>query len=239
VTGGPTKASWPVFLIGLKAALPVMVGYLPVALAFGLVSPQGGLSLSSAVLMSAMVYAGASQFMAVSMLSLGAPLPEIILATLFINLRHVVMNLALLPRLPIRSVVLRAVVAAGVTDETFALASFSTDPALRTPAGMLGLVSSCWATWWLGTLLGRWVAPLIPKLLNDVMGVTLYGVFIGLLVPAVRRAPRGLFVAVVAMAIHVAARQAMPVGWALVSAIVGGSLAGGVLGGPVDKIDVA
>ena len=119
--------------------------------------------------------------------------------------------------------------AAGVTDETFAVASFSTIPEVRTPAGMAGLVFGAWASWFLGTVLGGWIAPFLPKILTDAMGVTLYGLFIGLLVPAIRSVPRGAVIAAAAMLIHLAARQVLPPGWAIVAAILGGSLVGVVM----------
>ncbi len=211
------------FATGLRAAVPVMLGYLPIAFSFGLAAHGAGLPAWTAALMSALVYTGAGQFAALGMLGAGAPLPEIVLAVLFMNLRHVVLNLALLPRLKPQSLWRRAVVAMGVTDETFAVAAFSHDPALTRLPGLVGLNCGAWLSWSLGTLLGGWAALLVPRAVNDAMAVMLYGLFIGLLVPVVRKAPRGLLVAVAAMAIHVACRRLMAPGWALVCAIVAGA----------------
>jgi len=211
------------FFDGLRASFPVVVGYLPIAFSFGLVSHEGGLPLWASALMSAVVYTGAGQFAAISMLGMGTPAPEIVAAVLFMNLRHVVMNLALLPKLAMRSLGLRSLVALGVTDETFAVSLFSDRDDVLTPAGMLGLNLGAWCSWWMGTVCGAWAAGLVPKALNDAMAVMLYGLFIGLLVPAVRGAPRGLAVAVGAMGVHLAARQVLPPGWALVAAILLGA----------------
>jgi len=208
------------FLSGLRASFPVVVGYLPIAFSFGLVSHEGGLPLWASVLMSAVVYTGAGQFAAVSMLGMGTPGPEIVMAVLFMNLRHVVMNLALLPKLAMKSMGLRSLVALGVTDETFAVSMFSGSDDVLTLAGMLGLNLGAWMSWWLGTVCGAWAAGLVPRGLNDAMAVMLYGLFIGLLVPAVRGAPKGLAIAIGAMGVHLAARQVLPPGWALVAAIL-------------------
>ncbi len=213
------------FLIGLKAASPVMLGYLPIAMSFGLVAQEAGMPLVWAGAMSALVYAGASQFAAAAMLKLGAPTPEIVVATFFMNLRHTVMSLALLPKVK-GGVAARAVLAAGITDETFAVASFSRDPALKSPAGLAGLFLGSWASWFCGTLLGGGLAVFLPKLLTDAMEVMLYGLFIGLLVPALRAAPRGLVAALSAMAAHLIAKQFLPPGWAIVVAILTGSAIG-------------
>lgn len=211
------------FLLGLRASFPVVVGYLPIAFSFGLVSHEGGLPLWAAALMSMIVYTGAGQFAALSMLGMGTPGLEIVMAVLFMNLRHVVMNLALLPKLAARSLGLRALVSLGVTDETFAVALFSGKGEVLTPAGMLGLNLGAWSSWWLGSIAGAWAAGLAPKSLNAAMAVMLYGLFIGLLVPAVRGNRKGLLIALGAMLVHLAARQVLAPGWALVTAILLGA----------------
>lgn len=217
------QSSFHHFLAGLRASFPVVVGYLPIAFSFGLVSHEGGLPLWAAALMSMAVYTGAGQFAAVSMLGMGTPALEIVVAVLFMNLRHIVMNLALLPKLAARSLGLRSLISVGVTDETFAVAMFSPDAEVLTPAGMLGLNLGAWSSWWMGSVAGAWAAGQVPKSINDAMAVMLYGLFIGLLVPAVRGKTGGLVVALGAMAVNLLARQALPPGWALVAAILLGA----------------
>lgn len=215
------------FFLGLRASFPVVVGYLPIAFSFGLMSHEGGLPLWAAALMSMIVYTGAGQFAALSMLGMGTPGLEIVMAVLFMNLRHVVMNLALLPKLAAQGLRfglgLRALVSLGVTDETFAVALFSGKGEVLTPAGMLGLNLGAWASWWIGSVAGAWAAGLVPKSLNAAMAVMLYGLFIGLLVPAVRGNRKGLLIALGAMGVHLAARQVLAPGWALVAAILLGA----------------
>jgi predicted branched-subunit amino acid permease len=58
---------------GVKAALPIVLGYLPVGMAFGVLARQAGLSPLESGSMSLLVYAGASQFIAVEMISKGIP----------------------------------------------------------------------------------------------------------------------------------------------------------------------
>ena len=225
------------FLRGLRAALPIAVGYVPIAFSFGLVCRDAGVSLVVASLMSLLVYAGASQFAAIAMLRAGSPVPEIVLATFFLNLRHLVMGLSLLPKLRIHPKATLAAIAAGLTDETFAVASFTRDPAVTTREGMIGLCLLSWISWWGGTVVGRSLATLMPSSFGGPMGVMLYGLFIGLLIPALRAAksPRqGLVVAGSAMVAHMLARHVLPSGWAIVAAIVAGSLLGPLVGRPDD-----
>jgi predicted branched-subunit amino acid permease len=59
------------FKKGAKAALPIVLGYLPVGMAFGVLARETGLTTFEAGLMSLLVYAGASQFIAIEMISKG------------------------------------------------------------------------------------------------------------------------------------------------------------------------
>ena len=108
---------------GLSAAVPIAIGYVPIAVAFGVIARQTGLSFAETVLMSMMVFAGASQFMAVQMATAGALGMEIIFATLVLNFRHFVMGLSLMDRLKDVPALVKGVLAFGVTDETFAVAA--------------------------------------------------------------------------------------------------------------------
>ena len=106
---------------GLKAAWPICLGYLPIGLAFGVLAQQAGLNPLAAGLMSVLVFAGSSQFIAVSLLSGGATVLSIIVTTFVINLRHLLMSSSLAGFL--RGVGKRwgLLFAYGVTDESFAV----------------------------------------------------------------------------------------------------------------------
>ena len=67
-----TKHTWRHVLRGGRDSLPMCVGVFPVGLSFGLLAVQGGLSIWEAFFMSAIVFAGSAQFMALGMLGQGA-----------------------------------------------------------------------------------------------------------------------------------------------------------------------
>ena len=117
----------PEYLNGLRLGVPIVFGYVPVAIAFGLVSRDAGLPPHVALLFSALVFAGASQFMAVEMLMLGIDGLQIIAATLAVNFRHFLMSSSIASRVP------EPVVAFGITDEVFAVAS--SHPGTLSPHG--------------------------------------------------------------------------------------------------------
>ena len=59
---------------GLRAASPLIIGYIPIAMAFGILGKTAGITFSETVMFSAFVSAGASQFMALNLFMAGAGL---------------------------------------------------------------------------------------------------------------------------------------------------------------------
>jgi 4-azaleucine resistance transporter AzlC len=106
---------------GLNAGWPICLGYLPIGMAFGVLAQKAGLTPLQIGLMSIMVFAGSSQFIAVSMLAGGASAPAIITTTLVVNLRHMLMSSVLAVYLRATHRGLLALYAYGVTDESFAV----------------------------------------------------------------------------------------------------------------------
>lgn len=106
---------------GLQAAWPICFGYVPIGLAFGVLASQAGLSLLQIGLMSLIVFAGSSQFIAVSMLQSSASPLAIVTTTFVVNLRHVLMSAALAMHLRGTAKLPLAGFAYGVTDESFAV----------------------------------------------------------------------------------------------------------------------
>jgi len=147
---------------GLSQAAPIILGYLPIGFAYGVLAEKAGLSPQSAVLMSALVYAGASQFIAAGLFAAGA-LPLSIVATTFVvNLRHALMSASLAPHL--RSWRPRALAAFAyqLTDETFAV--HATRFVTGTPDKMEAFCVnvSAQAAWVSGSWLGAYGGQFIP-----------------------------------------------------------------------------
>jgi 4-azaleucine resistance transporter AzlC len=106
---------------GAAAAWPICLGYLPIGLAFGVLAQKAGLSPPQIGLMSMFVFAGSSQFIAVSMLAAGASIVSIVVTTFVVNLRHFLMSSALAVFLKNADHKKLTVFAYGVTDESFAV----------------------------------------------------------------------------------------------------------------------
>ena len=106
---------------GMAAAWPICLGYVPIGLAFGVLAHNAGLAPWEIGLMSLFVYAGSSQFIAVSMISSGSAVVPIIMTTFIVNLRHLLMSSSLAVYLQGLGVGRLSLYAYGVTDESFAL----------------------------------------------------------------------------------------------------------------------
>lgn len=146
----------------LRAAWPICLGYIPIGLALGVLAQKAGLSPLATGLMSIMVFAGSSQFIAVAMLAVGTtPLP-IILMTFMVNLRHLLMSASLAQYLPECRRSFLAIFAYGITDESFAvnLGRFRDGDWCPQQALILNQLANC--VWIGSTIAGAWAGQLIP-----------------------------------------------------------------------------
>src|SRR5215212_12268414 len=85
------------FVAGVRAGLPVVLGYIGIGLAAGVVERAAGLSYAEVLLLSMVLYAGSAQFVLTSMVSLASPLSAIVLTVFFVNVRHLLLSAALAP----------------------------------------------------------------------------------------------------------------------------------------------
>jgi 4-azaleucine resistance transporter AzlC len=108
------------FITAFKTTIPVLLGYIPLGMAFGFLLDGAGYHWIYAFIMSLFVYAGSGQFLAVALLSAGAGLTEFAIATLLLNFRHAFYGLSLLEKFSGIGRVKPYLIFA-LTDETYAL----------------------------------------------------------------------------------------------------------------------
>lgn len=176
----------PAWLQGIRDALPLLGGYIPVAISFGLIATQAGFGVWEATAISALIYAGASQFLMVAMLASGASAWLVVVMTLLINARHVVYAPNLTPLLPPgrRWVLLMH----GLTDQVFALALHRLPSvALKRRLGWYtGASVLAWLSWVVGTAVGAVAGASLTQqwpLLGEVMPFALPALFLVLIAP--------------------------------------------------------
>lgn len=186
------------FKNGLKSGFPVAIGYLPIALTFGLLARNSGLSFINTFLMSVMVFAGASQFVAVNLVALGTGIGEIVLTTFILNFRHFLMSASLSQNLKDKiSKNWLFLLSFGITDETFSVASMQKNK--LGPPFILGLNLISYSAWVSGSAAGYWLGASLPEIIQASMGIALYAMFIGLLVPNLKKSKPGIFTALLAV----------------------------------------
>ncbi|MDV7338190.1 AzlC family ABC transporter permease [Terasakiella sp. A23] len=174
------------FWVGTQEAVPLLGGYIPVAISFGLVSIQSGFSVLETVLISTLIYAGASQFLFVAMVAAGAPLWLVVVMTLLINARHLVYAPNIASYLPPNR--WWPCLMHGLTDQIFALAHTRL-PQMEENARIgwyTGAALLAWFSWIFGTALGALVGEELTTrwpLLGEVMPFALPALFLVLLAP--------------------------------------------------------
>jgi 4-azaleucine resistance transporter AzlC len=149
------------FRAGVKAALPIVLGYLPVGMALGVLARQAGLTPTEVGLMSLLVYAGASQFLAIEMILKGMAWYPIVIATLFINLRHLLMSSTLSLYFNGNRLRTLGLLSAELTDESFAVAMSNTSKIENRPAYLFGLQITSHIAWVTGSVTGALFGGLI------------------------------------------------------------------------------
>lgn len=146
----------PPFLDGLAASLPIALGYFPIAFSFGVAATRAGFQPVEAFALSLIIYAGASQFLALALLSSGAPVLVSAFTLIAMNLRHVLYGPALMRAAGREAGTRHAWAWAwGLTDEVFgqALGSLARGQRFSEPY-MFGLGLGAYAAWVSGTVVG-------------------------------------------------------------------------------------
>ncbi|MGY0694901.1 AzlC family ABC transporter permease [Virgibacillus sp. FSP13] len=213
---------------GIMVGFPIMLGYLPIAITYGVLAKQSGMSLTELTLMSVLVFAGASQFMGANMIAVGAGAIEIIVATFVLNFRHFVMSLSFMNRLRVIGRSWKVPLSLGLTDETFAVSSLHTKEAKEEKGALFytALILTAYFSWIFGSFLGGILGEVIPEKLSQSMGIALYAMFIGLLIPSVKKELKVGLIAIIAMLINALCGLFMSDGWAIVFGTVLGGLSG-------------
>ena len=221
----------------MKSSQPIMIGYLPVAIMFGISTRTAGLGALDALAMSVFIFAGASQFALVGMLASGVSFPGALIATAGLNLRHLFYGPAIAPFLGLTSWKRALPIAHGLTDEVFAsaLALLPRHGIEERTALLLGLETGAYASWVFGTMVGalgfQAAAKLTPALV-PVLSFSLPSLFLVILLPLLKGsgAASALVAALVAALLLLSGFSTA----ALLVGGVSGAVVGALLGGNDD-----
>jgi len=171
---------------GMAMALPVVLGYITVGFAYGVLARKAGLPLLHTILMSLMVYAGSAQLISVGLFAAGAQPLSIILTTFIVNIRHMLMSASLAPYLKKWRNAEKAVFGLELTDETFALHSSNFSSSLPEKAAIFSTNVTAQLAWVLGSVLGALLGGQVDDIYALGLDFALPAMFIALLVIQVK-----------------------------------------------------
>ena len=217
------------FWAGAREIFPLVVGAIPFGIIFGTLAISSGLSAVSTLAMSALVFAGSAQFIAVGMIAANTGWLLIVLMAFVVNLRHLLYAVSLMPYVKQRSQRWKIPLAFWLTDEVFAVAIRryeASDPSPYKHWYYLGGAIAMYSNWQLCTLLGITVGRMAPNAADWGLDFAMSVTFIGMVIPYLRTRPM-LTAVIVAGTVAVAANPLPHKLGLMIAAIMG--IAAGVL----------
>ncbi len=167
---------------GLKAGVPIGLGYLAVAFTLGIAAKNAGLTAFQATLTSFLINASAGEFVGFTLIGAGASYLEVAIMELVANARYLLMSFSLSQKLsPKTGIGHRMLIGWYVTDEVFGVSISA--PGYLNPFYTYGAISLACPGWAIGTCLGVIVGNILPASLVSALSVGLYGMFIAIFVP--------------------------------------------------------
>jgi 4-azaleucine resistance transporter AzlC len=175
------------FIAGLKAQLPIIVGGIPFGMIYGIIALEASVPATAAQAMSAIIFAGSSQFVAAQLFGVSAPALVIIATVAVVNLRHMLYSASIAPyvqHLPVRWKLFLAYL---LTDEAYAVSIIHYQDGMeRHHKHWFYLASglSEWTSWQLSTAAGIFLGAAVPESWS--LDFTLALTFIALVFPTLR-----------------------------------------------------
>jgi len=173
-------------LAGIAGVLPILVGVVPFGLVAGAAVRQAGFSVVESIGMSVVVFAGASQIAATTLLGGGAPLWVALGTALVINARMFIYSVSIAPLLSDAPGWLRPILGYMLVDQNYA--STMTDGRFREDADIVWYYAgggiSLWIVWQISSIAGALLGPFIPTSWGLEFAVPL--VFLAMLAPSLK-----------------------------------------------------
>jgi len=215
---------------GIKDALPIVLGYLPLGMAFGVLAKEAGLSVMQATMMSVLCFTGAGQYITIGIMQAGGAIITIIIANFLVNLRYLLFSASTVPYLKERMPVFTAsLLSYGLTDETCAVAMNHYQDHPATAAYMAGLNLTSHLGWIGGTLLGALLGSFITNTDKFGLGFALPAMYTCLLIFMIKR-KADIWVAVSAAVICLVVGYLAPAAMSNLSNIIIATIVAATLG---------
>ena len=174
------------FLRGMRAGVPISLGYFAVALSLGMAAAKAGMTAFQATLTSFLINASAGEYIGFTLIAAQASYIEVFVMEAVANARYLLMSCALSQKLsPKATTAQRLLLGYCITDEVFG-ASISEEGYLD-PKFTYGAMMVAVPGWSLGTLCGVLIGSLLPAWLVGALSISLYGMFISVFIPEAKR----------------------------------------------------
>lgn len=174
--------------MGLRDGMPIGIGYFAISFAFGLMAATMGLTVLEAVAISVLNLTSAGQMAALPIIASAGSLIELMLTQLVINARYSLMSISLSSQLD-ESIKTkdRMLLAFSLTDEMFAVAIGKNQKLGKKYLYCLMIFPAL--GWTLGTLFGAIAGNILPDVLVKALSVSMYAMFIAIIVPPAKHSP--------------------------------------------------
>jgi len=217
------------FLRGLRAGVPIGLGYLSVSFSFGIMAVASGFTWWQALLISMTTLTSAGQLAGIGVMAVPGQYVSMLISQLTINIRYSFMSLSLAQKTaPSFRGIKRWLLGFFMTDEIFAVASAQEQ--VHT-AFFGGLSVAPYVGWTVGTLLGGLLGNVLPQSVMDALCLAMYGMFVAIIVPRAKCSKAVAIVAAGAAALHgvfyyVPLLKAIPSGIAISLCAIAAAVAG-------------
>ena len=182
---------------GLKAGIPIALGYLSVSFTFGIIAISYGLSWWQALITSMTTVTSAGQFAGIGIMLHPGQYFQMLISQITINIRYSFMSISVGQKADERFTGLsRWILGFMMTDEIFAVATQEESVSRSFFAGLATLPYLGWSA---GTLLGAILGSILPDRLMSALSLAIYGMFVAIVVPEMKKSRPVLIVVVLAM----------------------------------------
>lgn len=169
---------------GLKAGVPIGLGYLSVSFTFGIMAVSYGFSWWQALLISMLTVTSAGQFAGIGTMLLPGQYVEMLISQLTINMRYSFMSVSLSQKTEEKfRGIWRWLFGFMITDEIFAVASTEKEVSRSFFAG---LMTAPYLGWSMGTLIGALLGNILPQRLMSALSLAIYGMFVAIVMPGMK-----------------------------------------------------
>ncbi len=189
--------------------------YIPIAMLWGTLAAAKGFSPLEAMLMSVLVYAGASQFVAIEMWTDPLPIVLVVFTIFIINLRHVLYAASISRHMDLIPKHLRPFLIYVLTDEAWALAERKALTQPLTLGYYVGVAVPLWPTWFISSAIGAHIGTKLPNPALIGLDFAFAAMFIAILA-GFWKGPRTGAVVVTSAIVAVLSKYYLPGAWYII-----------------------